>query len=55
MDTKPKKRTNARWPNSLFGPVTVDFVAPFPLETSLKLLKSKEDARWFKSKKISVD
>ena len=43
------------WVDALFGPVLLDFVAPFPLETSLKLLKREEDTGFFRRRKTRVD
>jgi Mg2+/citrate symporter len=55
MDTKPKKRPNGSWLNLLFGPVTLDFVAPFPLDVSLKRIKQQEDTRYFRRHNLMVD
>ena len=53
MDTKPKKRANASWLNLQFGPIKLDFVAPFPLETTVQLLK-RADAPHFRDHEIKI-
>lgn len=47
--------TNPEWLDTFFGPVYLDFVAPFPLETSLKLLKREEETGFFRYRKTRVD
>jgi len=55
--TTPKKlgSGNPEWVDTLFGPVYLDFVAPFPLETSLKLLKREEETGLLRQRKVKVD
>ena len=42
MSFEPQKRLNIPWSSALFGPIKLDFVAPYPLETSLERLKQRE-------------
>ena len=47
--------TNLEWLDTFFGPVYLDFVAPFPLEESLDLLKAQEKRGFFRYRKVLVD
>ena len=54
MDTSPEKpeRSMPVWLDEIISPATLDFVAPFPLETSLKLLKQQDDTRYFRRHRL---
>jgi hypothetical protein len=43
------------WLEPIIGPLYVDFVAPFPLETTLKVIKRQETSGFFRLRKVSVD
>ena len=43
------------WLESIIGPRYIDFVAPFPLETTLKVIKRQETSGFFRLRKVSVD
>jgi hypothetical protein len=51
---KPDSRTPA-WLDTLIGPLYLDFVAPYPLESCLKLLKNQETEGFFRYRKVKVD
>ena len=56
MDASKKvESNNPEWVDALFGPLMLDFVAPFPLETCLKLLKREEETGFFRYRKTRVD
>ena len=52
---KSEDRETQDWLDSLVSPLYLDFVAPFPLEESLDLLKAQEKRGFFRYRKVLVD
>ena len=55
---KPKSKITEsnlpEWLEPFIGPLYVDFIAPFPLETALKIIKRQEIGGFFRYRKISI-
>ncbi len=59
LTDKPKAKESTTnipaWLDPIIGPLHVDFIAPFPLETALKVIKRQETSGFFRLRKVSVD
>ena len=42
------------WLDEIISPAMLDFIAPFPLETCLNLLKQQDDTRYFRRHRLMV-
>ncbi len=52
---KPADTALSAWLEPLIGPLYLDFVAPFPLEESLRRIKAEEQLGFFRYRKVRVD
>lgn len=58
MDIKKNKPSDSAlpdWLEALVGPLYLDFVAPFPLEETLRRIKAEEQLGFFRYRKVRVD
>ena len=53
--SKSEDRDLPVWLDDLVGPLYLDFVAPYPLEEALRLLKAQEQRGFFRLRKVLVD
>ena len=53
--SKSEDRELPVWLDDLVGPLYLDFVAPYPLEEALRLLKAQEQRGFFRRRKVLVD